>query len=140
MTLIEAVVGTALLGSLLVGILMADSRQRRQTWCAERRIEACTIADGLLEQWWPKRDEMPRSGGGPVDGHDRWTWRTRTVISRDAERIGGQVVVLEIYGPDLPAGGDSTVAAELSREPAARVELLMPGELADDADASGVPE
>ncbi len=67
MTLIEAVVGTALLGSLLVGILTADSRQRRQTWRAERRIEACSIADEWLETWWPKRDRMPRSGGGPIE-------------------------------------------------------------------------
>ena len=140
MTLIEAVVGTALLGSLLVGILMADSRQRRQTWRAERRIEACAIADELLDQWWPKRDPLPRSGGGPIDGHDGWTWRTRTAMNRDAERLGGQVVVLEIFSPDLPEARDPTVAAELSRDPAARVELLMPAEPADGPDRPEVPE
>jgi len=134
-TLIEAVVGTAILGTLLVGILTADSRQRRQTWRAERRIEACAIADELLEGWWPKRDKLPRASTGRVDGHKGWTWRTRTVSNRDAERMGAEVVVLEVFGPQLPGAANSPAAAALSREPSVSVELLMPAELLpDDSD------
>jgi len=135
-TLVEAVVGTALLGSLLVGILLADARQRRQTWRAGRRIEACAVADELLEQWWRQPDSLPRSDSGSVSGHEGWTWRTHTATSRDARRMRAEVVVLEIFAPDLSQAQDSAAAAVLSREPAARVELLVPDGLLADLDAS----
>ena len=70
MTLIEAVVGTALLGTVLVAVLMANSR--------------LTAQDGV---------------SGPVGGHGGWTWRTRVVESASAEKIDAEVVALEIFAP-----------------------------------------
>ncbi|MBE3070513.1 MAG: type II secretion system protein [Planctomycetes bacterium] len=113
-TLVEAVAGTAILGSLLVSILIGASRFQAQAGRAERRLEACRAADGLLETWWAKREEFPRSAQGAVPGRDGWSWRTRVVESEEARALGGEVVALEVFGP---AGG--------AGEAAVRVELVV---------------
>lgn len=115
MTLVEAVAGTAILGSLLVSILIGASRFQVQAGRAERRLEACGVADGLLEAWWANIGGFPRTGRGSVAGRDGWSWRTTLVENAGARALGGEVVALEVFGP----GGRTD-------EPAVRVELFLP--------------
>lgn len=117
MTLIEALLGTALLGTLLVAILLAQSRLHRQAIRADSRLEACRVADKVMEGWWPKRATLPRSGTGAIEGQKNWTWRTRPRDDESAKAMNMQVVVLEI----LPAG-----KPELG--PAASLEIVLPNE------------
>jgi len=117
-TLVEAMAGTALLGTLLVTLLIAASRLGLQTARAERRIEACRIADRLLEGWWTmKRDEFPRNASGAVPGVQGWRWRTTEVSNGDAITLGGHVVAVDIFAPMEETG---------TPEPAVRVELVLP--------------
>ncbi len=120
MTLVEVIVGTALLGTLLVSILLARGRLSVQTRRAEVRIEACAVLDGLLETWWSDRDRLPRAGEGAVPGRPGWSWRTRTVDREGAEVLRAEVVAVEVFRP-APGGGAS------GEPPAASVEILMPG-------------
>ena len=117
-TLVEALAGTALLGTLLVSVLMTSARVNGQSARAQQRIQACQLADSLLQQWWDKRDQMPRSGGGPIKEAKGWTWRTRTADSNEATALNAQIVVVEVYAPP--------VAGEGRQSPAASVELLLP--------------
>jgi hypothetical protein len=95
-TLVETLAASALLGTLLVGILLADGRLRHQAANAERRVEACAIADELLRTWWRKPDEFPRRDEGEVDGKPAWRWRTAPLENHDATQLGGEVIRLEV--------------------------------------------
>ena len=118
MTLIEAVAGTALLGTLLVTILVARAKLTAQGRRAELRIEACRLADELLESWWPDRRKIPRNGTGRIPGPGDWRWRTRVVDNRAAEEMDAEVIALEILAPGSEDGRDT---------PPVRVEILLPG-------------
>ena len=114
-TLVEAVAGTAVLGSLLVSILIGAVRLQGQAGRAERRLEACRVADQLLEAWWRVPEEFPRRDEGEVSEGDGWLWRTE-VVPGDADRsLRGEVVALEVFA----AGGRDG-------DPAARVEVFLP--------------
>ena len=121
-TLVEALAGTAIMGTLLAGILIARGRLAAQAGRAAMRVEACRAADDLLERWWPKRQEFPANDGGEIAGRPGWTWRTREVASESAKRMHVRVVALEIFGP------------QPGPEPAAGVEILLPAEDRDNED------
>lgn len=114
-TLVEAVAAAALLGSLLVSILIGASRLQAQAARAERRIEACRVADRLLEGWWAKRDAFPREARGAVPGHDGWRWRVQVSENESARALGGEIVALEVFAPK--ASGDRA---------ATRIEVFLP--------------
>lgn len=131
-TLVEAVAGTALLGSLLVAVLIASSRLQVQRARSEARLAACGVADGLLEGWWEERDEFPRRAEGPVPGRDGWRWRTEVVENGAAADLGGEVVALEVFAP---GGSPGPAEGGQPLEPAVRVELVLPE--AEDASKAG---
>lgn len=115
LTLVEAALAMALLGTLLVSLLVATSQMTAQRGRAERRLEACRAIDALLESWWSKRSDLPRTGTGYVSGHPDWTWRTSLVPNEVAKAIEAEVVAVEVFVPGTP-----------NQEPAARVEILLP--------------
>ena len=118
----EAVVGTAILGSLLVALLMAAHRLNVQARRSQSRLAACRIADDLLASWWGKRSEFPADASGPVAGREGWRWRTSsTPGSEEARRLGARTVALEVFAPPSPGDGPGQGAWA-----AARVEILLP--------------
>lgn len=114
-TLVEAIAGSAILGSLLVAILLGAARLQAQAARAQRRIDACRVADRILEGWWAKRDEFPRRAEGSVAGRPGWTWRTQVVENESARALRGEVVALAVFGPDTREG-----------EPVAQVAVFLP--------------
>src|SRR4051812_8008804 len=79
MTLIEVVGGLALLGTLLVGVLLAKAKFTRQAATADRKLQAVSAADELLVAWRQDPLALPRDGVGtvPGGGGDRQlSWRT----------------------------------------------------------------
>jgi len=117
LTLVEASLGLAILGTLLAAVVVGGARLTG----ARLRLEACRLADEMLSAWWAKREEFPRTGEGPVPGHERWRWRTRLVEHPQAAALGAEVVALELF---VSEGGDEAAGAA---PPAARVELLLAG-------------
>ncbi len=79
-----------------MGILLADGRLRHQTANAERRVEACAIAEELLSTWWRRPDEFPRRDEGEVAGKPAWRWKTTPQENHSATKLGGEVVCLEV--------------------------------------------
>ncbi len=114
MTLIEALAGTAVLATVLVSILIADARLRKQAHRSESRSQACEMAESLLAKFWEKPEEFPRTASGDIPGHPGWTWRTQPVKNDAADAMNSQVVVLEIFAPQLA-----------SQSPVVRVEVLL---------------
>lgn len=102
----------ALLGTLLVGMLLAAGRMTANSARSAQRMRACQAADDLLAGWWLNRDGLPRQSEGAVAGSPGWRWKTMPVSNVQAERLGGEVVALEIIG-------------DRDGQPLLRVELLL---------------
>ena len=113
-TLVEVLAGTVILGTLLASSIVAAGRLEAQSARSELRVEACRVADQLLETWWTDRSEIPRSDSGLTGVDQQWRWRTCIVDSDAGQEFGAEVVALEVF----PADGAHCDAL-------ARVELLL---------------
>ena len=119
MTLVEVVVGIALLAVLLVLILSSFRAHAAQVRAANLRMQAIRRADELLSTW-------TASGGIPAVGESEqvpnspeWTWRiVRAAQSPELTQLGAESVRLEI------------VATPFAVEdlPLTSVELVVPAE------------
>lgn len=107
--------GSALMGTVLVSIVLAQSDLSAQAARAEKRIEACRQAEQFLAHWWPKRGELPRSGSGEIEDHPGWSWRTETIVTEQTDELNAEIVTLEIF-PTADGPGS----------PSARVQILLP--------------
>ncbi|MBN1941689.1 MAG: prepilin-type N-terminal cleavage/methylation domain-containing protein [Phycisphaerae bacterium] len=127
LTLVEALVGTAILGTVLVSVLVADGRLRRQASFSEDHIEACRIADAFLAEWWPTVEEpnrFPRQGSGEFFDRPGWSWRTEIIPHETAEQLKAEVISLEIFSPKCT-----------EPHPAVHVEIMLP-QMEKSGDAS----
>jgi type II secretory pathway pseudopilin PulG len=126
-TLVEALAGLVILGTLLVAVLVANSRLHRQRGRTAQRLEAVRVADRLLDGWWQKRDEFPRRDEGAVaaDRSGRsWSWRTSVVENEDADALGCEVVALEVFAV--------TETGRTPSDAACRVEVLLPQKVEEE--------
>src|ERR1051325_2567205 len=79
-TLIEALAGLVVLGTLLVSITIARGRFVRQRALAEQRIAAATAVDALVSKWMAGNGAaIPTSSSGTLDGLPDHTWHTRVI-------------------------------------------------------------
>lgn len=119
LTLVETLAGMALLGTLLTAILIADARLKVQSRHAQQRIEACRIADALLDGWWKDRSKFPRMDSGTVN-ESGWRWRTHVLENDHAEALNAQMIALEIHAPDEPDRPATQTTVLLKKEPTTR--------------------
>lgn len=119
MTLVEVIVATALLGTLLAGIVLAQARLRHQSAAAGRTLIAARWADALLTAWWP--DHIPQDAAGSVSevlaahtdspaqtNSDQLNWRTTVVDAPALKARHIQLVRLDIL--DAAASSSETDA------------------------------
>src|SRR5216110_2439155 len=79
-TLIEALAGLVVLGTLLVSITIARGRFIRQRAVAEQKIAAAAAIDVLVSKWMAgSGSAMPLTSAGPLDGLPNHTWHTRVL-------------------------------------------------------------
>ena len=114
-TLVEVLAGTALLGTLLVASLVAGARMKAQNRQARDAMEGCKVAQDLLQTFWSKRDQFPRQGEGEVKDHAPLRWRTKVVENIEADKMGGQVVQLDVFLPDHEQSPAATVQVVLEK-------------------------
>src|SRR6266850_1405334 len=102
-TLIEALAGLVVLGTLLVSITIARGRFIRQRAQAEQKIAAATAADALVSKWMAgKGSAIPLSAAGHLDGLPNHTWHTRVLeIKPD---LAASIIRVEVtnQSSDLP--------------------------------------
>ena len=115
-TLIEAVAGVVILGTILVMIVMAKTQLDKKSLQAQGRLQACRVMDDLLDRWWSDDlAKFPRNGAGDVPDWNGWKWQTRAVTRADAKAVHAEVVVVDVFAPGFR---DMT--------PGATVELMLP--------------
>src|SRR6266550_8222889 len=79
-TLIEALAGLVVLGTLLVSITIARGRFVRQRAQAEQKIAAAAAVDALVSKWKAGNGSaIPLTAAGPLDGLPNHTWHTRVI-------------------------------------------------------------
>ena len=98
LTLIEVVAALVLMGTLLVGIVMARGKHTRQLALADERLAAIAAADNLLASWWAEPASLPRSGSGTVPGRPTWRWSIESVENESIEQLGAAIVRLTLHG------------------------------------------
>ena len=110
-TLLEVIVALALMGSVLVGSLLAFSSHRSQLSMAEKRIEATRIADDLVSRLSSSQGGMPVGVRGTIAGKPNWVWQTSSVGTTTLATVQLQVLRLQIL--ELSSTTTQLVAVEL---------------------------
>ena len=112
-SLVEALVGTVILGGLLAGIVLAKGRLELQERRSRLRQQACEALDERLHTWWSDPRSIPRPAQGGFDNAPDLYWRTRLIASPETERWDLQRVAVEAFSPGHV-------------EPLAAVEIVLP--------------
>ena len=102
MTLIEVLASLAILSTVLVGLIMAKARHSRQSTEASERIEACHLADQLLQLWWTGPDGVPTNSSGPIEGKPDWQWQTRTSQGPDLVKTPSSAIPTDPHSDEQP--------------------------------------
>ena len=100
-TLIEVVVGLALMATVLVASLLSFSAHRQQLRLADGRIAAAAVADEMLETLNSQPDGIPANGRGRVAGKANWFWQTKVVGVTAPLEVPMQVIrfsIIELSG------------------------------------------
>jgi type II secretory pathway pseudopilin PulG len=96
-TLIEAIAGLVVLGTLLVSITIARGRFIRQRALAEQKIAAASAVDALVSRWMAgNASAIPAPAAGPLENVSNHTWRTRILSDRFASDLGASIIRLEV--------------------------------------------
>jgi Tfp pilus assembly protein PilV len=120
MTLVEVVAALALLAGLLTASLMAASRLKEQATGSTLRDQGAQAAQALMESFWPRREEMPRDGSGPIPGYPGWRYRcaSRPASQPVLQDLEARIVRIEIIAPR-------------QSQPALTLEIVLPKEIRD---------
>lgn len=97
LTLIEVVAAIAILGTLLVGVVLAKSRLTRQSGAALDTMHAVRLSDALLADWWSQPQGVPVSSAGVLSESDALRWQTRIVDNAGIATFGARVVRYEVF-------------------------------------------
>jgi len=111
------VAAIAILGTILVGMVLAKSRHTHQLALAERRRDAARAADELLTRWWANGRNIPveAEGGMPTDAKLKWT--THVVDNSEIDPLEARVVRLEVRDAGDDAANDPSLVV---------VDLVLP--------------
>jgi type II secretory pathway pseudopilin PulG len=102
-SLIEVVVGLALLGGLLVSILMATSRITRQNIHTQQRLEAIRALDQLLISFEAKTLAVSGQTNGYIEDFPNLAWSATPIPSSENRLFGTRLIHLGVYRIDRVA-------------------------------------
>lgn len=116
MTLIEALAGLVMLGSLLTVVTIARSRANQQYARAQQRLAASRAADSLLAEWFSSpAPTVPLNAHGTLPQAPHLRWRTTSRSNAGATAMRALITRLEVFDP-----------ASRSGAPVLSLELLVP--------------
>lgn len=120
LTLIEVIAAIAILGTVLVGIVMAKGRHMRQMALTHRQADIVSATDDLISRWWLNGQTIPAPRSGTLSGDPTLVWQTRLVTHPVLKSLEAQVVRLEVF--DTRALPGEQVA---SSEPIIQMDLVV---------------
>lgn len=112
-TLLEVVVGIALLATLLVSILVAYRGHANQIRSAHIRMSAVQLTDELLHQWLHK-DAMPAAGSAGVFAENNaLRWQLVAVHTPRETKLPVTLLRLDVYDSSLAPARIPLLSVEL---------------------------
>lgn len=102
-TLVEVIASLALLGTLLVGILVAQRRHAEQINGAHARLTAVEAADKLLAQWSAGGNWGTASSSGQFEDEPKLMWHWSVIQSPELRPMGAAIGRLEVFAKENPA-------------------------------------
>ena len=115
-TLIEALAGLVILGTLLAGVTTARSRANEQYAQSQQRLAASRALDALIAQWYASpTSTVPLNAHGALPQAQHLQWRTTTRSDAATTPIHAVIARVEVFDP-----------ASRSRLPLLSVDLLVP--------------
>lgn len=96
LTLLEVVAAIAILGTILVGVVLAKARHTRQIAEARQLRGLVEVTDDLLTGWWADKDGVPIEESGEVMRGGTYVWATRRIANVAVEELGARVVRVEV--------------------------------------------
>ena len=114
-TLIEVIASLVLIGTLMVGVLMAHRRCARQTKLSKRRMAAIEVLDGMMDDWAePEADRTLSLDGasGKAPGDNKFHWRKLVAGQLPDELLGLSIMRIEVFDPSFESG-DSLAFVEI---------------------------
>lgn len=103
LTLIEVMTALAILSTLLVGMLMAFTRNAEQIRKELVLRRAVTATDAMLCRWAQEQRYPSVNGKGKVPDTEDLVWQTRVHASQTAGKFGLSILDLEIRPETAPA-------------------------------------
>lgn len=96
LSLIEVMLGMAILGLFLTSIFIAQARLIRQSVIAKNKANVITAVDALLASWTLDWQNLPAEDTGTFPGHDQWQWQTHLADDPQWAELGLQKVELTV--------------------------------------------
>jgi len=121
LTLIEVVAAIAILGTILVGVVLARSRHSRQLAQSRQQARAVRVADEQIAEWWSGPMGIPVDRRGVSTEDDSYEWETRIVRNPAVEKLGARIVRVSIYERD-----SESEQPRVRGEPVVFVDLVLP--------------
>ena len=115
-TLIEVLAALAILGTILVGVVLAKADLTRQLAHTQRLSAAVRATDELIATWWTSPRGVPVGETGLTGTEKPLAWRTCLAGNPTVESRGARVVRVEVREVD----------AEPQVEPLVVVDLVLP--------------
>lgn len=113
----EVLCATALAGSLLGSILVAQGAHLRQIRDAEQQQTAVQLLHRMLERWTASRHGIPEDGDHPMPESADWICRVARIDAPDAIVLQARIARIELWNANPVGRG---------RKAAASVEMLVP--------------
>jgi prepilin-type N-terminal cleavage/methylation domain-containing protein len=113
LTLIEVMTALALLSTLLVGMLLAFTKNAEQIRRDALVCRSVSAADSLLRKWADENGYPPRQGQGSVPGTDEFVWQTRPQKRAPSGLLGLNVVNLEIFLKDAGRSSEPVLVIQV---------------------------
>ncbi|TWU58433.1 hypothetical protein Poly51_12110 [Rubripirellula tenax] len=108
-TLMEVVVGLAIMAGVMVSSLLAFGAHQRARRTAESKLTAVRVADELLSQLSAGRGGVPASDRGLIAGQPGWWWQTEWIGTAAPAGIPVGVIAFRILEVS-PDGSPRTLA------------------------------
>lgn len=114
-TLIEVIASLVLVGSLMVGVLMAHRGCARQTKLAVQRLAAIKVLDESMTRWTGTEADGSTeldSVSGKAPGQNKFYWRKLVSGQVSDDLLGFTILRIEVFDPDFESG-DTLASVEV---------------------------
>jgi type II secretory pathway component PulJ len=96
-TLLEVIVGTVLMATVVVSLLNAASLHQRRQEVAIERQAAIRRLDQLVSGWFDRGQRIPSVRLQPFSDNSKWMWQTQVIGAQNVFSVPTNIVRVSIF-------------------------------------------